>query len=69
MCEIGNAAWRWRRGMAIRGAGDAGEQGLRLRREGRIRRIIIVAVARKLVIALWRYLEIGLVPSGAELKA
>jgi transposase len=38
-------------------------------RKGRIRRIIIVAVARKLVIALWRYLETGLVPSGAELKA
>ena len=37
-------------------------------RGGRIRRIIIVAVARKLVIALWRYLETGLVPSGAELK-
>src|SRR5258708_5365928 len=27
MCEIGNAAWRRRRGAAIRGAGDAGEQG------------------------------------------
>ena len=38
-------------------------------RKGRIRRIIIVAIARKLVIALWRYLETGLIPSGAELKA
>jgi len=37
--------------------------------KGRIRRIIIVAVARKLAIALWRYLETGLVPDGAELKA
>jgi transposase len=37
--------------------------------KGRIRRIIIVAVARKLMIALWRYLETGLVPAGAELKA
>jgi transposase len=37
--------------------------------KGRIRRIVIVAVARKLVIALWRYLETGLVPDGAALKA
>ena len=36
--------------------------------KGRIRRIIIVAVARKLMIALWRYLETGLVPDGATLK-
>jgi len=36
--------------------------------KGRIRRITIVAVARKLLIALWRYLEIGLVPEGAVLK-
>jgi transposase len=32
---------------------------------GRIRRIMIIAVARKLAIALWRYLEQGLVPQGA----
>jgi len=37
--------------------------------KGRIRRILIVAVARKLAIGLWRYLEEGLVPDGAELKA
>ena len=36
--------------------------------KGRIRRITIVAVARKLLIALWRYLEAGLVPDGAALK-
>jgi len=34
---------------------------------GRIRRIMIIAVARKLAIALWRYLERGLVPQGAIL--
>jgi transposase len=34
----------------------------------RIRRIAIVALARKLVVALWRYLTIGLVPAGAVLK-
>ena len=37
--------------------------------KGRIRRIAIVAVARKLLIALWRYVETGLVPTGAKLKA
>jgi transposase len=36
--------------------------------KGRIRRITIVAVARKLLIALWRYLETGLVPERAILK-
>lgn len=32
------------------------------------KRVAIVAVARKLVIALWRYLKDGEVPEGAELK-
>ena len=35
----------------------------------RMRRIGIVAVARKLLIALWRYIEDGVVPEGAVLKA
>jgi transposase len=34
----------------------------------RMRRIGIVAVARRLVIDLWRYLEAGVVPEGARLK-
>ena len=34
----------------------------------RVRKIIIVAVARKLAIALWRYVELGLVPQGAILN-
>jgi transposase len=33
--------------------------------KGRIRRIAIVALARKLMVALWRYLQTGLVPAGA----
>ena len=37
--------------------------------KGRPRRIAIVALARKLLVALWRYLETGLVPDGAVLKA
>jgi transposase len=34
----------------------------------RLRRIGIVAVARKLLIALWRFLETGELPEGAALK-
>jgi transposase len=37
-------------------------------RKGRPRRIAIVALARKLLVALWRYLETGLVPAGAVFK-
>jgi len=35
---------------------------------GRLRKIGIVALARKLLIALWRYLETGTVPEGAQFK-
>ena len=35
----------------------------------RQKRIAIVALARKLMVALWRYLTTGLVPAGAKLKA
>lgn len=34
----------------------------------RLRKIGIVALARKLLVALWRYLETGVVPEGAQLK-
>ena len=34
---------------------------------GRTRRIAIVAMARKLLIALWRYVEAGVVPAGVEI--
>jgi transposase len=37
--------------------------------KGRIKRIAIVALARKLMVALWRFLTTGLVPEGAVLKA
>jgi transposase len=60
-------AWRWRRYQpesALRGwfRERFGGGGKRLRRIG------IVAVARKLLIALWRFLETGVIPAGAELK-
>ena len=34
----------------------------------RLRRIGIVALARKLLIALWRYGETGIIPAGAVVK-
>ena len=37
--------------------------------KGRLRRTIIVALARKLLIAIWRFLEHGVVPAGAVLRA
>lgn len=43
----------------------------RARTEGRsqrVRRIAVVALARKLMVALWRYLTTGLVPEGAVMK-
>ena len=37
--------------------------------KGRIRRVMIVALARKLLVALWKYVVTGVLPEGAELKA
>ena len=37
--------------------------------QGRTRRIAIVAMARKLLIALWRYVETGVTPDGMEIRA
>jgi transposase len=34
-----------------------------------MRRIALVALARKLIVALWRYLQSGIAPEGAALKA
>jgi transposase len=35
---------------------------------GRLRKVMVVALARKLLIALWRYLRDGIVPDGAAMK-
>ena len=37
--------------------------------QGRIRRITIVALARKLLIAIWRFVTLGLAPEGAIIPA
>jgi transposase len=36
---------------------------------GRIKKIMIVALARKLLVALWRYVKDGVIPDGAKMKA
>ncbi len=61
-------AWFWTRhqpGSALSRwfAGRVGEA------RGRVRRIAIVALARKLLMALWRYVTDGIVPEGAAFKA
>jgi len=76
---IGKDGSRWVRGVAIEGAW----MWLRFQPESelsqwyqsrfgggskRMRKIGIVALARKLLIALWRFLETGVVPEGALLK-
>ena len=64
--QLVQMAWRWLRHQpdsalskwfADRTAGG----------RGRIRRVMVVALARKLLIALWRFSETGLVPTGATL--
>ncbi len=37
-------------------------------KRGKMRRIAVVALARKLLVALWRYVTEGVVPLGADLK-
>jgi transposase len=37
--------------------------------KGRTRRIAIVAMARKLLVAIWRFITVGIVPEGAILAA
>jgi transposase len=35
---------------------------------GRLRRVLVTALARKLLIALWRYARHGIMPEGAALR-
>jgi transposase len=61
-------AWRW-----LRFQPDSALSCWFLERtggaKGRIRKIMVVALARKLLVALWRYVETGEVPNGARLAA
>lgn len=60
-------AWLWLRhqpGSALSRWFQQRVRGL----EGRIRRITLVAMARKLMVALWQYVSNGVVPEGAVLR-
>ena len=59
-------AWRWLRYQPD-SALSKWFNGRTAGSRGRIRRVMIVALARKLLIALWRFSETGLVPTGATL--
>jgi transposase len=37
--------------------------------KGRARKIMIVAMARKLMIALWKFLTLGVAPEGTVVKS
>jgi transposase len=61
-------AWAWLRFQPTSKLSQWYEQ--RFAKAGkRMRRIGIVALARRLVIDLWRYVESGIIPEGAQLKA
>src|SRR5882724_181618 len=77
---ISRAGNRWVRGLAIeiawgwlrhqpRSALALWYQERFARGGPRARKVGIVALARKLLVALWRYVETGVLPEGAELKA
>lgn len=61
-------AWSWRRYQPTSALTRWYEEKFG-RSSPRLRRIGIVAVARKLLIALWRYVEHGEIPEGAIVKA
>jgi transposase len=60
-------AWNWVRWQPASALTRQYQQAF-AHRGGRLRRIGIVALARKLLIALWRYVTQGIVPPGALLK-
>ena len=61
-------AWLWRRHQPASTLSRWFEERVG-HQKGRVRRIAIVALARKLMVALWRFLEHGVVPEGANLRA
>jgi transposase len=61
-------AWLWARHQPDSALSRWFRQRLGETKSRRMRKVLIVALARRLAIALWRYLEIGLVPAGARLR-
>ena len=65
---MGQLAWLWLRNQPDSALSAWYRERVRDGR-GRIKRIAITALARKLLVALWRFVTHGLVPTGAVLKA
>jgi len=63
----GQLAWLWLRNRPDSTLSACYRERVRDGR-GRIKRIAITALARKLLVALWRFVTHGLVPIGAVLK-
>ena len=64
---MGQLAWLWLRNQPDSDLSAWYRNKVRDGR-GRIKRIAVVALARKLLVALWRFVTQGLVPTGAVLK-
>jgi len=62
------AAWLWLRHQPGSALSQWFQERVRTDR-GRLRRVTIVALARKLLVALWRFTTHGEIPEGASLKA
>ena len=60
-------AWLWLRHQPDSALSRWFHERVRTER-GRVRRVAIVALARKLLVALWRFVTEGAVPDGAVLK-
>ena len=60
-------AWLWLRHQPLSALTRWFHQRVELN-AGRVRRVMIIAMARKLLIALWRYATHGVLPEGAILK-
>jgi len=61
-------AWMWRRHQPDSELTKWFEQRL-AGAKGRMKKVLIIALARKLLLVLWRYSSSGIIPAGAELKA
>ena len=61
-------AWLWRRNQPTSALSRWFEERVG-QQKGAGKRIAIVALARKLMVALWRFLRDGVVPEGATLRA
>jgi transposase len=64
---MGELAWRWVRYQPESALSKWFQERL-AGAKGRMKKILIVALARKLLIALWRYASHGVIPEGAVLK-